>query len=48
MRSLLSSLDYADRDDDVVGTPDPLLVNAPAVLREIDPAHPPARRVVLA
>jgi polyphosphate kinase len=48
MRSLLATSDYNDKDRDVVGSPDPLLVNAPGVLREIDPSHQPARRMVLA
>jgi polyphosphate kinase len=48
MRSLLATFDYDDKDRDVVGSPDALLVNAPGVLREIDPSHQPARRMVLA
>ena len=48
MRSLLATFDYDDKDRDVVGSPDPLLVNAPGVLREIDPSHQPAPRMVLA
>jgi polyphosphate kinase 2 len=48
MRSLLAGFDYADKDQAVVGVPDPLLVGAPGSLREIDPAHQPAKRVVLA
>ncbi len=48
MRSLLAAFDYDDKDHDVAGVPDPLLVNAPGVLREIDPSHQPARSVVLA
>jgi polyphosphate kinase 2 len=38
MRSLLATFDYEGRDDEVVGTPDPLIVGAPVHLREIDPA----------
>ena len=37
MRSLLSGLDYDRKDPDVVGQPDPLIVGAPADMREMDP-----------
>src|SRR5262249_39636031 len=37
MRSLLAGIDYDDKDPGVVGQPDPLIVGAPADLREIDP-----------
>jgi polyphosphate kinase len=36
MRSLLSGIDYDRKDPSVVGTPDPLIVGAPADMREID------------
>ena len=32
MRVVLSQLDYPDCDDDIVGTPDPLIVGPPEVL----------------
>ena len=38
MRSLLAKFDYDDKDDAIVGTPDPLIVGAPVHLRELDPA----------
>jgi polyphosphate kinase 2 len=34
MRSVLARFDYTDRDDEVVGTPDPLIVGAAATLLE--------------
>jgi polyphosphate kinase 2 len=37
MRSLLSGIDYDRKDHDVVGRPDPLVVGAPADMRELDP-----------
>jgi polyphosphate kinase 2 len=37
MRSLLSGIDYDRKDPDVVGRPDPLIVGAPADMREMDP-----------
>ena len=37
MRSLLSGSDYDRKDPDVVGRPDPLIVGAPADMREMDP-----------
>jgi polyphosphate kinase 2 len=38
MRSLLVKFSYDDKDEDVVGQPDPLIVGAPLTLREIEPA----------
>ena len=37
MRSLLSGIDYDRKDPAVVGRPDPLIVGAPADMRELDP-----------
>jgi hypothetical protein len=34
MRYVLSRIPYADRDEDVVGRPDPLIVGAPPSLYE--------------
>jgi hypothetical protein len=34
MRSLLAAVDYDRKDHDVVGHPDPLIVGAPADMRE--------------
>jgi polyphosphate kinase 2 len=48
MRTLLAGFDYADKDHQVVGTPDPLLVGGPANLREIDPGHRAVSRLALA
>jgi hypothetical protein len=39
MRSLLSGIDYDRKDPDVVGRPDPLIVGAPADMRELDPSQ---------
>ncbi|HZC62404.1 MAG TPA: polyphosphate kinase 2 [Streptosporangiaceae bacterium] len=39
MRSLLAAIDYDRKDHDAVGHPDPLIVGAPADMREIDPGH---------
>ena len=36
MRSLLSGIDYDRKDHEAVGQPDPLIVGAPADMREID------------
>jgi len=40
MRSLLGTFSYDDKDEAVVGKPDPLIVGAPLTLREIEPAYP--------
>jgi polyphosphate kinase 2 len=41
MRSLLTRFDYADKDHEVVGQPDPNIIGRPADLRETDgPASP--------
>ena len=37
MRALLSGIDYDRKDPDVVGQADPLIVGAPADMREMDP-----------
>jgi polyphosphate kinase 2 (PPK2 family) len=37
MRSLLAAIDYDRKDHDAVGHPDPLIIGAPADMREIDP-----------
>ena len=37
MRSLLVGIDYDRKDPGIVGQPDPLLVGAPADMRELDP-----------
>jgi len=37
MRSLLVGIDYDRKDPGIVGEPDPLLVGAPADMRELDP-----------
>jgi polyphosphate kinase len=37
MRALLVSIDYDRKDPGIVGQPDPLLVGAPADMRELDP-----------
>jgi hypothetical protein len=37
MRSLLSGIDYDRKDPGIVGQPDPLIVGAPADMREMDP-----------
>jgi polyphosphate kinase len=39
MRSLLAGVDYDGKDHDAVGRPDPLIVGAPADMREIGPGH---------
>jgi hypothetical protein len=39
MRSLLAGIDYDRKDPDVVGQPDPLIVGAPADMREMDPGR---------
>jgi hypothetical protein len=36
MRSLLAKFEYAGKDREIVGSPDPLLVGAPATLREVE------------
>jgi len=36
MRSLLSGIDYDRKDPEIVGQPDPLIVGAPADMRELD------------
>jgi polyphosphate kinase len=38
MRSLLAGIDYERKDPEVVGQPDPLIVGAPADMREMGPA----------
>jgi polyphosphate kinase 2 len=48
MRTLLATFDYADKDAEVVGTPDPMLIGGPANLREIDPGHQAVSRLALA
>jgi len=39
MRSLLASIDYDRKDPDAVGRPDPLIVGAPADMRELEPGQ---------
>src|SRR5690242_6039806 len=39
MRSLLAGIDYDRKDPDVVGQPDPLIVGAPADMREVEPGQ---------
>jgi polyphosphate kinase 2 len=39
MRSLLSGIDYDRKDPEVVGRPDPLIVGAPADMRELEPGQ---------
>jgi polyphosphate kinase len=39
MRSLLSGIDYDRKDPEIVGRPDPLLVGAPADMRELEPSQ---------
>jgi polyphosphate kinase len=39
MRSLLAAVDYDGKDHDAVGHPDPLIVGAPADMREIGSGH---------
>ena len=39
MRSLLAAIDYDRKDHDAVGHPDPLIVGAPADMREIGSGH---------
>ena len=39
MRSLLAGIDYDRKDPDVVGQADPLIVGAPADMREMDPGQ---------
>jgi len=39
MRSLLSGIDYDRKDPEIVGQPDPLLVGAPADMRELEPSQ---------
>jgi len=39
MRSLLARIDYDRKDPDVVGQPDPLIVGAPADMRELEPGQ---------
>jgi polyphosphate kinase len=41
MRCLLSRFDYADKDHEIVGHPDPLIVGAPARFQEYDGALSP-------
>jgi polyphosphate kinase 2 (PPK2 family) len=36
VRSLLAKFEYAGKDREIVGSPDPLLVGAPATLREVE------------
>ena len=39
MRSLLAGIDYDRKDPDAVGRPDPLIVGAPADMRELEPGQ---------
>jgi hypothetical protein len=39
MRSLLAGIEYDRKDDDAVGHPDPLIVGAPADMREVEPGR---------
>ena len=42
MRSLLAGIDYDRKDPDAVGRPDPLIVGAPADMRELDAGQRPS------
>jgi hypothetical protein len=37
MRSLLAGIEYDRKDHDAVGHPDPLIIGAPADMRELEP-----------
>ncbi len=43
MRFVLASIDYADKDDDIVGTPDPLIVGRAASVYELGERATPGR-----